>query len=314
MGKSRSTKARKSNSNVVGGRWLANLLIWAGILLMLVGGILAYPTIQSYVSPPDAQSLVFNVTAAARPTVVAAQPTPSADPVQPTPSVTASQPKVEIATPTAPPPIVLPETELVTAQETPTSPEPEVRAEEQATPEATPEPTATPVPTATPDPASLIPVRLVIPAIDLDAPVEKVGWETREVNGQLVSSWIVPDKFAAGWHATSALPGVPGNTVLNGHHNIKGEVFRDLEDLQPGDEVIIYSGETPHYYGITERLILEEKNQPQDVRQQNARFILPTEDERLTMVTCWPYTNNTHRLIIVAVPIQLTPTPTPMME
>ncbi len=208
----------------------------------------------------------------------------------------------------------MPETELLVEQEaTPTAVQPQIDVEE-TTPEPTPEPTLTPSPTPTPDPASLIPSRLLIPAINLDAPVQKVGWETKEVNGQLVSTWIVPDSFASGWHVTSALPGNPGNTVLNGHHNIYGEVFRDLEDLQPGDEVILYAGETPHYYAVTERHILEEKNQSEEVRLQNAQFILPTGDERLTMVTCWPYTNNTHRLVIVALPLELTPTPTPVVE
>jgi len=217
-----------------------------------------------------------------------------------------------ITTATAPPPVILPETELLTDQETPTAtPSPTT---EQATAEATPEPTPTPLPTPTLDPASLIPAQLLIPAIDLDAPILTVGWETQEVNGQMASSWIVPDSFAAGWHKTSALPGIPGNIVLNGHHNIHGEVFRDLEDLQPGDEIIINTGNAPHYYAVTERHILEEKYQSVEVRQQNAQFIMPTADERLTMVTCWPYTNNTHRLIIVALPIEPTPTPTPMIE
>ena len=30
----------------------------------------------------------------------------------------------------------------------------------------------------------------------------------------------------------------------------------------------------------------------------------PTTDERITLITCWPYTSNTHRLIIVAKPIE----------
>ena len=41
----------------------------------------------------------------------------------------------------------------------------------------------------------------------------------------------VPDFFAAGWHTDSTPPGFPGNTVLNGHHNIYGEVFRDLDKV-----------------------------------------------------------------------------------
>jgi sortase A len=100
--------------------------------------------------------------------------------------------------------------------------------------------------------------------------------------------------------------------VLNGHHNVHGEVFRYLENLQPGDEITLYTGVTSHYYAVTERHILKEKGESEEVRLQNAQFILPTEDERLTLVTCWPYTNNTHRLIIVAVPMQPTATPTPI--
>jgi hypothetical protein len=39
-----------------------------------------------------------------------------------------------------------------------------------------------------------------------------------------------------------------------------------------------------------------------EIRLDNGRWILPTEDERLTLVTCWPEDSNSHRLIIVAVP------------
>jgi len=38
---------------------------------------------------------------------------------------------------------------------------------------------------------------------------------------------------------------------------------------------------------------------------QNARWIMASSDERLTLVTCWPAYSNTHRLILVAKPIQL---------
>jgi LPXTG-site transpeptidase (sortase) family protein len=41
---------------------------------------------------------------------------------------------------------------------------------------------------------------------------------------------------------------------------------------------------------------------PLDVRIQNNDYILPKEDERLTLVSCWPYETNSHRVIIVARP------------
>jgi len=319
MGRQHRQRAKKSNTNTIGGQWLPQLLIWGGVLLMLIGGVMAYPVIQSYLMPPDVYSLEFRVTPVLSPAELAiqltSQPTLPVEPIQqpstcPGGSCQGGEENAQqnFATAVAPPPVILPETELLTDQETPTATPTPTREE------ATPEPTPTPLPTPTLDPASLLPARLLIPAIDLDAPIIEVGWETQDINGQTVSSWIVPDSFAAGWHKTSALPGLPGNTVLNGHHNIHGEVFRDLEDLQAGDEIVIYTGHAPHHYTVTERHILEEKYQPVEVRQQNAQFIMPTTDERLTMVTCWPYTNNTHRLIIVALPIEPTPTPTPMVE
>lgn len=147
------------------------------------------------------------------------------------------------------------------------------------------------------------PTRIVIPAIGLDAPVEAVGWHLEERDGQTVSVWDVPAYFTAGWIKSSAPFGSAGNTVLEGHHNIDGEVFRELVNLEPGDSIALYAGEISRAYAVVEKLILPEKDQPPEVRQENARHIAPTPDERLTLVTCWPYTNNTHRLIIIALPV-----------
>jgi sortase A len=138
----------------------------------------------------------------------------------------------------------------------------------------------------------------VIPAIELDAPVVPVGW--KETDEGVI--WDVAN-YAAGWHKTSAYPGHVGNTVLSGHHNIRGQVFRYLIDLEPDDEVFLYVGETAYHYVVTEKHLLEEKGVSEEVRRRNAQWIAPTDDERLTLVTCWPYTSNTHRLIIVAKPV-----------
>ena len=158
-------------------------------------------------------------------------------------------------------------------------------------------PTFTPTPSG-PPPASAPPDRIVIPAIELDAPVVPVGWTVTD-EGPI---WDVAD-HAAGWHKASTYPGHVGNIVLSGHHNIKGQVFRYLIDLEPDDEVFLYVGETAYHYVVTEKHLLEEKGMSEEVRRRNAQWIAPTDDERLTLVTCWPYTSNTHRLIIVAKPV-----------
>jgi sortase A len=162
-----------------------------------------------------------------------------------------------------------------------------------------------PTPTATP--VSGPPDRLIIPSIDLDAPVVPIGWYVVEQGGQSQIVWQVADN-AVSWHKTSAYPGQGGNVVLNGHHNIKGEVFRYLVDVEVGDRVLVYVGDQVFYYEVEQKMILKEKGEPLEVRLQNASWILPTDEERLTMVTCWPYTNNTHRLVVVASPVPPPPT------
>jgi sortase A len=169
--------------------------------------------------------------------------------------------------------------------------------------EADPTPRATSAPPLATAPAlqAVPPERLLIPAIELDAPVEPAGWLTIQLDGALYGQWQVPD-FAVGWHRTSAGLGEKGNTVLNGHHNVYGQVFRRLEELRPGDELTLIGGRREYTYTVEKRVILTERGQPVEVRLRNADWIMPTDDERVTLITCWPYSSNTHRLVLVARP------------
>ena len=148
------------------------------------------------------------------------------------------------------------------------------------------------------------PVRLVIPDIELNAPINPIGIQAIEHQGETVFQWQVPSDFIAGWHHSSARIGQSGNTVLNGHHNIHGEVFKDLNELEVGAEITLFDPLESYNYVVSEVLILEERDQTLDVRIENAQWIEQTDDERLTLVTCWPYTDNSHRLIVVAHPIE----------
>ncbi|HEY3345340.1 MAG TPA: sortase, partial [Anaerolineaceae bacterium] len=165
----------------------------------------------------------------------------------------------------------------------------------------TPNPSAA---TLTPAPLGMDPDRIVIPDIKLDAPIAKVPFRLvrDDATGMVLQQWLVPNIFAVGWQGDSAQLGVPGNTILDGHHNEFGKVFRYLVNTQPGEEIDLYSGNTLFKYTITNKMILLERNQPLSVRFSNARWLLPSTDQRITLVTCWPYTSNTHRLIVVAVP------------
>jgi sortase A len=173
-------------------------------------------------------------------------------------------------------------------------------------PDQNPEPTPTPLPPSEPLPPpatdDAIPTRLVIDSVGIDSPIVPVGWNVVEKDGRQYSIWQVADN-AVGWHKTTAKIGQSGNTVMAGHHNVKGEVFRDLVNVEVGDEVVVYTSGAPHKYHVELKTIVKEKGEPVEVRQKNAQWISGTNDERLTFITCWPYTNNTHRVIVVAKPL-----------
>lgn len=148
------------------------------------------------------------------------------------------------------------------------------------------------------------PGRLVIPSIGLDAPVVPAKMRTIIFRGERYQQWLAPNYHAAGWHTDSALLGAVGNTVLNGHHNSLGAVFGRLVELEAGDIIQVYSHNSLFTYQVTNRMIVPEKYQQMDTRMANVQWLLPSQDERLTLITCWPDESNTHRVIIVAAPVE----------
>jgi LPXTG-site transpeptidase (sortase) family protein len=148
-----------------------------------------------------------------------------------------------------------------------------------------------------------IPDRIVIPAIELDAPIVYAKTKERDYQGQTYDQWLAPNSYAAGWHFTTDRLGEIGNMVLDGHHNVYGKVFGRLYELEEGDLIRVYSGSFYTKYVVSNKLILPEKNTSLTTRLDNARWILPTSDQRLTLVTCWPQDSNTHRLVIVSSPV-----------
>jgi LPXTG-site transpeptidase (sortase) family protein len=159
-------------------------------------------------------------------------------------------------------------------------------------------------PSGTGQTAAINPDRIVIESIQLDAPVLPAVPRYISIHGQSLRLWDVPEGFLAGWHGDSAGMGQVGNMVLNGHHNIYGQVFARLIDLEVGAEIRLYGDNQVARYLVTEKVLLPEKDQPLDVRLMNASFIRPTADTRLTLVTCWPFQTNTHRLIVIATPVE----------
>lgn len=131
-----------------------------------------------------------------------------------------------------------------------------------------------PVPTAAPDQG----IRIQIPAIELDAPiVQGDGWE------QL--------KKGVGQYIGSANPGQDGNVVLSAHNDVYGELFRYLDRLAPGDQVIIYTRQRQYTY-IVDRTIL--------VEPTAVEVMASTGSPTVTLISCYPYLVNNQRIVVFA--------------
>jgi len=131
-----------------------------------------------------------------------------------------------------------------------------------------------PVPTPAPDQA----VRLQIPRLNVDAPVvQGDGWE------QL--------KKGVGQNIGSANPGQNGNVVLSAHNDVYGELFRHLDQLQPGDEVIVYTQQRQHVYVVDRTVIVE----PTAVE-----VMASTGSPTVTLISCYPYLIDSKRIVVFA--------------
>jgi sortase A len=153
-----------------------------------------------------------------------------------------------------------------------------------------------------PDAKPILPSRLLIPAIAADMPVVELGWSSRTTeSGAFLTEWDTAS-YVAGWHKNSSLPGQSGNIVLSGHNNIQGAVFRELDRLQRGDTLQLLAGKRQYTYVVDEILIVPEETATEQQRRENAHYIQPTPDSRLTLISCWPRNANSHRIIVIALP------------
>jgi sortase A len=131
-----------------------------------------------------------------------------------------------------------------------------------------------PVPTPGPEQA----IRIQVPALNVDAPIVLGdGWE------QL--------KKGVAQHIPSADPGKAGNLVLSAHNDIFGELFRDLDKLKPGDEVIVFTNQRSYTYSVVQSQIVE---------PTKVEVLAPTKDATVTLISCYPYLVDNQRIVVIA--------------
>lgn len=134
------------------------------------------------------------------------------------------------------------------------------------------------VPPVVPTPSIEQARRLQIPAIGVDSPVfQGDDWE------QL--------KKGIGQHIGSALPGAAGNLVLSAHNDIYGEIFRHLDKLSAGDEIIVSTERQSYTYVVRKIQVVD----PTEVW-----VMAPTDYASATLISCYPYQVNNKRIVIFA--------------
>ncbi len=131
-----------------------------------------------------------------------------------------------------------------------------------------------PIPTPSPEHA----IRIQIPAIKVDAPVVQGDGEEQLKKG-------------VGQYLGSPNPGQPGNIVLSAHNDIFGQIFRDLDKLQEGDEVILYTNLKSFVYIV---------QQTQIVEPTQVEIMGETPEPIVTLISCYPYMVDSQRIAVTA--------------
>jgi sortase A len=131
-----------------------------------------------------------------------------------------------------------------------------------------------------------------------------MGWRAVERGGQITSEWEMPENEAA-WHRNSARPGEGHNVVISGHNaSIGGQVFAELDELQIGDEIVIWNDQDEAIaYHVVEKNIIRLFLNSAEGQDYLKTVTEETNQEQLTLITCWPRWSNTHRLVIIAAPM-----------
>jgi LPXTG-site transpeptidase (sortase) family protein len=136
-------------------------------------------------------------------------------------------------------------------------------------------------------------VRLVIPALQVDAVVKYVPWDTT------LETWLISGLHQEiAWLGGSSWPGLGSNTVLAGHVTIRdygNGPFRYLDKLAAGDEITVYTNAKIYTYRVRQSTVVEEG----DMWVTEA-----TQNPQLTLITCTDWNRDLQlyqrRLVIFA--------------
>jgi sortase A len=95
----------------------------------------------------------------------------------------------------------------------------------------------------------------------------------------------------AGHYPRTPLPGAEGNVAIAGHRTTYGRPFNRLDELAPGDRVILTAPIGRYVYEVTEQPWIVEAHDWSAVRTY------PEKGAWLTLTTCHPEGSASHRIV-----------------
>jgi len=147
-------------------------------------------------------------------------------------------------------------------------------------------------------PARPVPVALSLGGALARLHVPRFGAEYAKVVVEGVATEDL--KRGPGHYPGTALPGALGNVVLSGHRTTYGQPFNRLDELNPGDAVVLETRDTWFTYRVTGTTIVSptaiEVTYPVPGRAGQ-----PPTQHLLTMTTCNPKYSARQRLVVRAV-------------
>jgi LPXTG-site transpeptidase (sortase) family protein len=143
--------------------------------------------------------------------------------------------------------------------------------------------------------------QISVPALNVEAKVVPVGWQI-QFGEELQNSKFEWDSPGAdvGWVITSALPDEKGNVILYGHNNIYEKIFENLSNLAEGDKVFLQTGDQRWEYEVRNILLLPVIGASREQLKNYQQYLKPSQDARVTLISCWPPISNTHRVVVIA--------------
>lgn len=117
--------------------------------------------------------------------------------------------------------------------------------------------------------------------------IPKIGVDKTVVEGVSLANL----KQGPGRYPETPMPGQEGNAAIAGHRTTYGAPFNRIDELVPGDEIIVETVQGEFRYEMTEQLI---------VSPSQVEVLEDKGDNRLTLTACHPKYSARQRIVVVA--------------